>query len=90
MIAVTVTADWAAAANALADLEAATQRDYPAALDTFAALWEGPNDPDDFAELHAGGAGAPEWKSHGGQPSAFASAPAIGATVYLTAEYPQP
>lgn len=87
---VIVTANWAVAANALADIEAASGMDFPAALDVFVALWEGVVDPDDFAELHAGGVGAPEWVAHNGLASPFASFPALGAAVCATAVYPQP
>lgn len=86
---VPVTANWTTASNALADIETATGIDFPSSLDVFVSLWEGSSDPDDFAVLHAGGTGAPEWVAHNGLACAFTSAPSSG-TVYITGVFPQP
>lgn len=85
---VTVNGDWSNAAQALADIQASTNLEFTL-VDMFVFLWEGPTDPDDYAVLHAAGVGAPEWLSHTGQPSAFASAPVNG-DAYISAVIYQP
>ena len=78
---VPVNSDWTTAANAKADIQAATGITFPAdALlqDVFVTLWEGTSDPDDFAVLLC--KATPAYTAPNGDTCAFASAhvPATG------------
>lgn len=76
---VAVTATWATAANAKTDIETATGITFPAdtaLYDIFVTLWEGPDDPDDFAVLAC--KDTPAFTAPNGADAAFASAPTSG------------
>jgi len=81
---VAVTATWATAANAKTDVESATGITFPAdsALwDIFVVLWEGPDDPDDFAVLLA--KDTPSFTAQNGEAAGFTSAPTSGSAYIL-------
>ena len=87
-IPVYVERDWAAAANAAADIFVATGMPIAGGtismnLDTHVHLWEGPDDINDYACVQVTAAGASAYNDMDGNTADWSSRPAKGQIAYI-------